>query len=62
MVIEKGVLLNFPILFSGIMDPNIIGAEHYGIARGIQKILQDYKSLQDIIAIPGLTNTKKTAS
>ena len=36
------------------MDPNIIGAEHYGIARGIQKILQDYKSLQDIIAILGM--------
>merc|ERR1712076_55655 len=39
---------------SRIMDPNIIGAEHYGIARGIQKILQDYKSLQDIIAILGM--------
>ena len=38
---------------SRIMDPNIIGAEHYAIARGIQKILQDYKSLQDIIAILG---------
>merc|ERR1712212_483247 len=35
---------------SRIMDPNIIGAEHYGVARGVQKILQDYKSLQDIIA------------
>ena len=31
---------------SRIMDPNIIGAEHYGVARGVQKILQDYKSLQ----------------
>lgn len=31
---------------SRIMDPNIIGAEHYNIARGVQKILQDYKSLQ----------------
>ena len=47
---------------SRIMDPNVIGSEHYDIARGIQQILQDYKSLQDIIAIPGLTNTKKTAS
>lgn len=36
------------------MDPNIIGAEHYNIARGVQKILQDYKSLQDIIAILGM--------
>merc|ERR1712226_473180 len=39
---------------SRIMDPNIIGAEHYGIARGVQKLLQDYKSLQDIIAILGM--------
>merc|ERR1712029_911554 len=39
---------------SRIMDPNVIGAEHYAIARGIQKILQDYKSLQDIIAILGM--------
>ena len=38
---------------SRIMDPNIIGAEHYQVARNIQKILQDYKSLQDIIAILG---------
>ena len=39
---------------SRIMDPNVIGAEHYKVARGIQKILQDYKSLQDIIAILGM--------
>merc|ERR1711908_226441 len=39
---------------SRIMDPNVIGAEHYGVARGVQKILQDYKSLQDIIAILGM--------
>jgi len=39
---------------SRIMDPNIIGAEHYEIARSVQKILQDYKSLQDIIAILGM--------
>jgi len=39
---------------SRIMDANIIGNEHYAIARGIQKILQDYKSLQDIIAILGM--------
>lgn len=31
---------------SRIMDPNIIGQEHYNVARGVQKILQDYKSLQ----------------
>jgi F-type H+-transporting ATPase subunit beta len=39
---------------SRILDPNIVGQEHYDIARGVQKILQDYKSLQDIIAILGM--------
>jgi len=39
---------------SRIMDPNIVGTEHYETARGVQKILQDYKSLQDIIAILGM--------
>lgn len=36
------------------MDPNVIGMDHYQIARGVQKILQNYKSLQDIIAILGM--------
>ena len=36
------------------MDPNIVGAHHYNIARDVKKILQDYKSLQDIIAILGM--------
>jgi len=39
---------------SRIMDPNVIGMDHYQIARGVQKILQNYKSLQDIIAILGM--------
>jgi len=39
---------------SRIMDPNVVGEEHYNIARGVKKILQDYKSLQDIIAIVGM--------
>jgi len=39
---------------SRIMDPNVIGARHYNVARGVQKILQDHKSLQDIIAILGM--------
>jgi len=39
---------------SRMMDPRIIGQEHYDIARGTQKILQDYKGLQDIIAILGM--------
>jgi len=39
---------------STILDPNIIGERHYNVARSIQKILQRYKDLQDIIAILGM--------
>lgn len=39
---------------SRILDPNIIGLEHYEVTRGIQKVLQRYKDLQDIIAILGI--------
>ncbi len=39
---------------SRIIDPLIIGQEHYDVARGVQKILQRYKELQDIIAILGM--------
>ena len=39
---------------SNIMDPNVIGEEHYEVARGVQKLLQRYKELQDIIAILGI--------
>ncbi|XP_067634139.1 ATP synthase subunit beta, mitochondrial-like [Eurosta solidaginis] len=39
---------------SRIMDPAIVGEEHYQVARGVQKTLQSYKSLQDIIAILGM--------
>jgi len=39
---------------SRMLDRRIIGDEHYDTARGVQKILQDYKSLQDIIAILGM--------
>ena len=39
---------------SRILDPNILGAEHYGTARAVQSILQRYKDLQDIIAILGM--------
>ena len=39
---------------SRILDPQIIGQEHYEVARGVQKILQRYKELQDIIAILGM--------
>jgi F-type H+/Na+-transporting ATPase subunit beta len=39
---------------SRILDPNILGAEHYSTARAVQSILQRYKDLQDIIAILGM--------
>ena len=39
---------------STILDPNIVGQEHYEVARGVQKVLQRYKDLQDIIAILGM--------
>ncbi len=39
---------------STILDPNIIGQEHYEVARGVQVVLQRYKDLQDIIAILGM--------
>ena len=39
---------------STILDPNVVGREHYDVARGVQKILQRYKDLQDIIAILGM--------
>jgi F-type H+-transporting ATPase subunit beta len=39
---------------SRILDPNIVGQEHYDVARQLQKVLQRYKDLQDIIAILGM--------
>ncbi|KAJ2683274.1 atp2, beta subunit of the F1 sector of mitochondrial F1F0 ATP synthase [Coemansia sp. RSA 1285] len=39
---------------SRMLDPRIVGEQHYGIATGVQRILQSYKSLQDIIAILGM--------
>lgn len=39
---------------SRIMDPIILGEEHYNVARGVQEVLQKYKDLQDIIAILGM--------
>jgi F-type H+-transporting ATPase subunit beta len=39
---------------SRILDPRVVGEEHYQVARGVQQILQTYKSLQDIIAILGM--------
>jgi F-type H+-transporting ATPase subunit beta len=39
---------------SRLLDPQIIGEEHYSVARGVQQTLQKYKDLQDIIAILGM--------
>ena len=39
---------------SRILDPNMVGQEHYQVARGVQQVLQRYKDLQDIIAILGM--------
>ncbi|PKB67404.1 MAG: F0F1 ATP synthase subunit beta [SAR202 cluster bacterium Io17-Chloro-G4] len=40
--------------YSRILEPGIVGAEHYDLARGVQQVLQRYKDLQDIIAILGI--------
>ncbi len=51
---------------STVLTPQIVGEEHYNVARGVQKILQRYKDLQDIIAILGMDELsdedKKTVS
>lgn len=39
---------------STVLDPKIVGQEHYDVARGVQQVLQRYKDLQDIIAILGM--------
>src|SRR3546814_14616843 len=39
---------------SRILDPQVVGEEHYQVAREVQRILQSYKALQDIIAILGM--------
>ena len=39
---------------SRILDPRVIGEEHYGVARSVKQVLQRYKDLQDIIAILGI--------
>ena len=39
---------------SRMLDPNIVGEDHYNVARGVQEVLQKYKELQDIIAMLGM--------
>ena len=53
---EQGLYPAVDPLFSTsrILDPNVVGEEHYGVARGVQRVLQRYKDLQDIIAILGM--------
>ncbi len=55
-IVEKGIYPAVDPLSSTsrILDPNIVGEEHYNTAREVQRILQRYKDLQDIIAILGL--------
>jgi len=55
-IAEKGIYPAVDPLASTsrILDPNVVGQEHYDVARGIQKVLQRYKDLQDIIAILGI--------
>jgi len=55
-IAEKGIYPAVDPLDSNsrILDPRIVGEEHYAVARQVQEILQRYKSLQDIIAILGM--------
>src|ERR1700674_5769478 len=39
--------------FSRVLDPNVVGEEHYRVAQGVKRVLQEFKELQDIIAILG---------
>jgi F-type H+-transporting ATPase subunit beta len=54
--VEKGIYPAVDPLdsTSNILDPRILGEEHYNVAREVQEILQEYKDLQDIIAILGM--------
>ncbi|HSM72394.1 MAG TPA: F0F1 ATP synthase subunit beta [Anaerolineales bacterium] len=55
-IVEKGIYPAVDPLGSNsrILDPNIVGEEHYRTAREVQRVLQRYKDLQDIIAILGI--------
>ncbi|TSC54236.1 MAG: F-type H+-transporting ATPase subunit beta [Microgenomates group bacterium LiPW_16] len=46
---------------SRILDPGVVGEKHYQVARGVQKVLQRYKDLQDIIAILGMEELSEEA-
>jgi F-type H+/Na+-transporting ATPase subunit beta len=55
-IVERGIYPAVDPLasFSRILDPRILGQEHYTVARGVKSVLQRYKELQDIIAILGI--------
>jgi F-type H+-transporting ATPase subunit beta len=55
-IVEKGIYPAVDPLTSTsrILDPHIVGEEHYSVAREVQQVLQRYKDLQDIIAILGI--------
>jgi len=55
-IVEKGIYPAIDPLASTsrILDPRIVGDDHYNVARGVQQILQRYRELQDIIAILGI--------
>ena len=55
-IVERGIYPAVDPLasYSRILDPRIVGAEHYAVARSVKLILQRYKDLQDIIAILGI--------
>src|SRR5437764_1054199 len=55
-IVERGIYPAVDPLasYSRILDPRVVGAEHYAVARGVKSILQRYKDLQDIIAILGI--------
>jgi F-type H+-transporting ATPase subunit beta len=55
-IVERGIYPAVDPLasFSRILDPRIVGQDHYSVARGVKSVLQRYKDLQDIIAILGI--------
>jgi F-type H+-transporting ATPase subunit beta len=55
-IVERGIYPAVDPLasYSRILDPRVVGEEHYGVARSVKSVLQRYKDLQDIIAILGI--------
>ena len=55
-IVERGIYPAVDPLasFSRILDPRIVGQDHYNVARAVKSVLQRYKDLQDIIAILGI--------